>query len=115
LTEPEAIAIAQLTNDRDFLRVHAFHTQGEVIFWGYQGLEPPESEGIVNEYERVSGYLAVQYVDSFAGYKDWFIQNFRRPGFTVELGIGVNPLPAGQFSEMYEKSLGILLANLYLD
>ncbi|GAB3805084.1 M14 family metallopeptidase [Virgibacillus kimchii] len=115
LTEPEAIAMAEMAAERNFLRVHAFHTQGEVIFWGFQGLEPPESEVIVNEYERVSGYQPVQYVDSYAGYKDWFIQEFRRPGFTVELGRGVNPLPVEQFPDMYEKSLGILLANLYLD
>jgi len=115
LSEPEAIAMAELANEREFLRIHAFHTQGEVIFWGFQGLEPPESEVIVNEYGRVSGYLPVQYIDSFAGYKDWFIQEFRRPGFTIELGSGVNPLPVEQFPEMYEKSLGIMLANLYLD
>lgn len=115
LTEPEAIAMAEIAYDRDFLRVNAFHTQGEVIFWGFQGLEPPQAEEIVNEYARVSGYEPIQYVDSYAGYKDWFIQEFRRPGFTVELGLGVNPLPVEQFPDMYEKSLGILLANLYLD
>ncbi|WP_164219798.1 M14 family metallopeptidase [Virgibacillus sp. YIM 98842] len=115
LTEPEAIVMAEIAAERDFLRVHAFHTQGEVIFWGFQGLEPPESEVIVNEYARVSGYEPIRYVDSYAGYKDWFIQEFRKPGFTVELGAGVNPLPVEQFAEMYEKSLGILLANLYLD
>ncbi|PAV29440.1 peptidase M14 [Virgibacillus profundi] len=114
LSEPESIAMAELANSRDFLRVNAFHTQGEVIYWGFEGLEPPVSEVIVNEYARVSGYLPVQYIDSFAGYKDWFIQEFRRPGFTIELGTGINPLPIGQFPEIYQESLGIMLANLYL-
>lgn len=114
LTEPEAIAIAELTGRRNFQRSLAFHTQGEVIFWGFLGLEPPESERIVNEFSRVSGYTPIQYVDSYAGYKDWFIQIFRRPGFTVELGRGTNPLPIDQFDEIYEESLGIFLANLYL-
>ncbi|WP_087971480.1 M14 family metallopeptidase [Oceanobacillus rekensis] len=114
LTEPEALAMAALAYERNFLRMNAFHTQGEVIYWGFEGQEPPESVDIVNEYERVSGYNPIQYVDSYAGYKDWFIQEFRQPGFTVELGLGINPLPIGQFNEIYEESLGIMLANLYL-
>ncbi|MFZ3579330.1 M14 family metallopeptidase [Virgibacillus sp. DJP39] len=114
LSEPESIALADLTYARNFARVNAFHTQGEVIYWGFEGLEPPISEVIVNEYERVSGYDAVQYVDSYAGYKDWFIQEYQWPGYTIELGSGTNPLPIGQFNEIYEESLGILLANLYL-
>lgn len=114
LSEPEAQAMAELTRASDFSRVLAFHTQGEVIYWGYENLEPPESEMIVREFARVSGYEPVRYVDSHAGYKDWFIQDWRRPGFTVELGLGVNPLPLEQFEEIYQESLGILLASLYM-
>ena len=114
LTEPESIAMAELTGNRNFQRANALHTQGEVIFWGYQGLEPPESEIIANEYARVSGYEAVRFVDSHAGFKDWFILVYRRPGFTNELGSGINPLPISQFNEIYEETLGIMLANLYM-
>ncbi|SER40352.1 M14 family metallopeptidase [Salipaludibacillus aurantiacus] len=112
LTEPEAIALADLTAESDFDRALAYHTQGKVIYWGFQGLEPPESQTLVNEYARVSGYRPIRYVDSFAGYKDWFIQEWRRPGFTVELGRGVNPLPLNQFDQIYEENLGIFLVNL---
>ncbi|MEQ6388546.1 M14 family zinc carboxypeptidase [Bacillaceae bacterium S4-13-58] len=114
LTEPESIAMAELTNRRNFSRVNAFHTQGEVIYWGFRNQEPPEAAAIVKEYARVSGYKPVQTVDSYAGYKDWFIQEWNRPGYTVELGTGVNPLPLSQFDEIYEESLGIFLANLYM-
>ncbi|WP_163102357.1 M14 family metallopeptidase [Peribacillus alkalitolerans] len=113
-SEPEAIAMGDLTRRRDFARVLAFHTQGEVIYWGFQDLEPPESEVIVNEFARVSGYEPVKTIESYAGYKDWFIQDWRRPGFTVELGSGVNPLPIEQFDEIYRKTLGIFLAGLYM-
>ncbi len=114
LTEPEAVALAELTEKRDFSKVLAFHTQGQVIFWGYEGLEPPESETIVNEFARVSGYRPIRYVDSYAGFKDWFIQEWRRPGFTVELGMGTNPLPLSQYPEIYQQALGIMLAGLYM-
>src|SRR5690606_3333435 len=76
LSEPEAIALAELTRRKDFDRVLAFHTQGEVIYWGFENLEPPEAETIVNEFARVSGYVPIRTVDSYAGYKDWFIQEW---------------------------------------
>jgi g-D-glutamyl-meso-diaminopimelate peptidase len=114
LSEPEAVAMADITRRRDFARVLAFHTQGEVIYWGFENLEPPESEILVNEFARVSGYQPVKTIESYAGYKDWFIQDWRRPGFTVELGTGTNPLPLSQFDEIYEETLGIFLAGLYM-
>ncbi|MGG1686406.1 M14 family metallopeptidase [Pseudalkalibacillus sp. NRS-1564] len=114
LTEPEAIAIADLTRRKEFDRALAFHSQGEVIFWGFEGLEPPESEILVREFSRLSGYRAVRYVDSFAGYKDWFIQDFRRPGFTVEIGKGESPLPTSDFNTIYQDTLGIFLSSLYM-
>lgn len=113
LTEPEVQGLAEFTRRKDFAHVLAFHTQGKVIYWGFEQLEPPEAETMANEFARVSGYSAVRYVDSTAGYKDWFIQNWRRPGFTIELGEGVNPLPLSQFEEIYEAALGIMLAALY--
>ncbi len=114
LTEPEAVAMAEFARENQFDRMLAFHTQGEEFYWGYEGLEPPESQVIADEFERVSGYTSVQYIDSFAGYKDWFVQEFRKPGFTIELGKGINPLPLSQFDEIYEEVLGIFLASLYM-
>ncbi|MGR6899266.1 M14 family metallopeptidase [Rummeliibacillus sp. TYF-LIM-RU47] len=114
LTEPESIAMAVLTKQRDFDRVLAFHTQGEEIYWGYHHCEPKESKTIVKELCKVSGYKAVRNVNSDAGYKDWYIQEWRRPGFTVELGYGTNPLPIEQFSYIYKRAMGICLAALYM-
>jgi g-D-glutamyl-meso-diaminopimelate peptidase len=114
LSEPEAMAMAKLIKKRDFVRVLAFHTQGEVIYWGFENHEPPESEDIVKEFSRVSGYEPIKTIESYAGCKDWFIQDWKRPGFTIELGRGINPLPLSQFDEIYQKSLGIFLAGLYM-
>jgi g-D-glutamyl-meso-diaminopimelate peptidase len=114
LTEPEANAMAELTGRGNFNRVLAYHTQGKVIFWGFEGFEPPEARVLAAEFARVSGYQAIRYVASWAGYKDWFIQYWRRPGFTIELGRGINPLPLSQFNEIYEEQLGIFLAALYM-
>jgi gamma-D-glutamyl-{L}-meso-diaminopimelate peptidase I (EC:3.4.19.11). Metallo peptidase. MEROPS family M14C len=113
LTEPEAIAMADLAQRRQFARLFAFHTQGKEFYWGYEGFEPPESEWLAQELAKVSGYLPVRYVDSHAGYKDWFIMVYRRPGFTFELGLGENPLPISQFSVIVEEMLGVFLVALY--
>ncbi|MFP7297640.1 M14 family metallopeptidase [Neobacillus niacini] len=114
LSEPEAIAMADLMKNNHYDRILAFHTQGEEFYWGYEGFEPPESEVIAREFERVSGYKAIQNVDSHAGFKDWYIQEFKRPGFTIELGRGINPLPLSQFNDILKKVEGIFLASLYL-
>lgn len=101
LTEPEAAAIAAFTEARSFDAVVALHTQGEEIYWNYRGEEPPEAERLALALEAASGYKAVKLTGSDAGYKDWFIHRFRRPGFTVEAGLGVNPLPLSQFPAMH--------------
>lgn len=63
-----------------------------------------------------SGYTLSEtpYNSSFAGYKDWFIQNYNRPGYTIEAGIGENPLPLSQFDEIYQDNLGILVLGAVL-
>ena len=54
------------------------------------------------------------FASSFAGYKDWFIQTYNRPGFTVEVGLGENPLPISQFDKIYNDNLGIFVLGAVL-
>lgn len=111
-SEPESRTIADFTRAHNFRLVIAYHTQGEIIFWNYLNLAPPESRRIVNEFSRLSGYASVSEAPEIAahgGYKDWFILAYRRPGFTVEAGRGVNPLPISQFPRIWEANIGIML------
>ena len=48
-------------------------------------------------------------ITSCRGFKDWFIETYDRPGFTVEIGKGTNPLPLEQFPEIYRKLRELLL------
>jgi len=114
LTEPEAQAMEAFTRCRDFQLVMALHTQGEEIYWNYRELEPQEAEAAAIRLGRASGYVPVKLSGSDAGYKDWFIQEYRRLGFTVEAGVGVNPLPIEQFDAIYERLIGLLLEGLQL-
>ena len=52
------------------------------------------------------------YESGYAGYKDWFILEFERPGYTIEVGRGVNPLPLSQFDKIYGDNVGILAIGL---
>lgn len=113
LSEPETIAMAELAQEELFDRMLALHTQGKEFYWGYEGLEPPEAERLAEDFERVSGYRSVRYIDSYAGYKDWYIKEYRKPAFTLELGKGINPLPLSQFDEIYRDTLGIFLVSIY--
>ena len=67
-------------------------------------------------FAAVSSYAVetTPYASGFAGYKDWFIQNYNRPGYTVEAGLGDNPLPLAVFDRIYGENLGILTLGLSL-
>lgn len=116
LVAPEALAVYNFTLEHNFRLVIAYHTQGREIYWDFQNINPPMGEIIGQEFSRVSGYALaeVPYNSSFAGYKDWFIQDYNRPGYTIEAGIGENPLPIEQFEQIYKDNFGILVLGLLL-
>ena len=111
LSQRESIALAEYTREVDPALVLAYHTQGKEIYWKFENYEVPGARALGEEFARLSGYTLaeVAYESGFAGYKDWFIQDFRRPGYTIEAGSGVNPLPLEQFDEIYRDNLGILV------
>lgn len=114
LTEPESIAMYEFTREHEFELILAYHTQGEVIYWKYLDYEPARSEEIAQYFGRVSGY-AVELTpaeSAYAGYKDWFIKEYDRPGYTIEAGLGVNPLPMSQFETIYRANRPILLGGM---
>ena len=110
LCQPESRALAEFTEAIDPTLVLAYHSQGAVIYWQFRDYEVPGAEALAKEFARLSGYALedTPFESGFAGYKDWFIQRFRRPGFTIEVGQGENPLPLTQFDQIYADNLGIL-------
>lgn len=116
LTEPEALALYNFTLSNNFKLVLTYHTQGKEIYWQFQNYTPQNSLAIGTAFANSSGYVLADtpYNSSFAGYKDWFIQQYRRPGFTIEAGLGENPLPISQFNEIYNDNIGILIQGATL-
>lgn len=119
-TEPlsarESRAVYDFTLRHDFRLILAYHSQGEVIYWKYLDYDPEGAEEIVRQFARVSGYTPeiTPSESAFAGYKDWFIQNYNRPGYTVETGKGINPLPLSQFDKIYRDNVGIFTLGAIL-
>lgn len=116
LSALESRAMYNFTINNNFALTVSLHTQGEVIYWKYLDFLPPRSEEIAERLSEVSGYSLeiTPYASGFAGYKDWFISYYNRPGYTVELGRGENPLPVSDFNEVYPPNLRLLTEALSL-
>jgi g-D-glutamyl-meso-diaminopimelate peptidase len=110
LSAPESRAMYDFTLSLAPALTLSYHTQGRVIYWKFLDFEPKNSRRIAETFAAVSGYAAEEtpYASGFAGYKDWFIQQFDRPGYTIECGLGTNPLPVADFAKIYSDNLGIL-------
>lgn len=116
LVAPEALAVYNFTRQHDFRLILAYHTQGRIIYWRYLDYLPDASYYIGEQFAKASGYTLEEtpYGSSFAGYKDWFIQDYNRPGYTVEVGLGINPIPISQFNTIYYENEGILILGAVL-
>lgn len=112
LDQVESRAMEGYTQAIDPALVLAFHSQGEEIYWQFEDIFVPGARELGERLAQVSGYTLADtpYNSSFAGYKDWFIKTYRRPGYTVEVGRGENPLPIEQFPEIYRANLPLLVA-----
>lgn len=104
-SEPETIAIATFCLTCQPRSLYSFHSQGEEIFWHYGPRTPARSKIMAQILASSSGYALSKPagIASHGGLKDWFIDRFCRPGFTIEVGLGKNPLPLGQLEEIYDK------------
>lgn len=115
-SEPETRALADLCRGRDFRHVVALHSQGEEIYWSYGEHTPSHSRMMARVLSAASGYVMAEPAEpaSHGGFKDWFIDCFHRPGFTLELGRGRNPLPLAEFEAIYGKAREMLALSVLL-
>jgi g-D-glutamyl-meso-diaminopimelate peptidase len=114
LSAPESAAMYAFTRSHEFALVLAYHTQGKVIYWRYLDYEPEGAHAIAEYFASVSGYRVEETpsASGYAGYKDWFILAYDRPGYTIEAGLGKNPLPMTDFPQIYADNVGILLGGM---
>ena len=116
LSQPEALALYHFTFRHAFQLMLTYHTQGQVIYWKFDDFLPPRSLEIAERFSELSDYRLeiTPSASANAGYKDWFIQQFNQPGYTIEAGIGQNPLSLSQLDTIYHDNLGILVVGATL-
>lgn len=85
--------------------LYSFHSQGEEIYARYGEHTPTRSRLMAQILASSSGYTVADppALAAHGGLKDWFIDQFNRPGFTIEIGRGENPLPVQQLPHIYDK------------
>ncbi len=112
-SEPESAALVHFTR---YLapRLHlvmALHTQGEEIYYDFEGHTPKNGRMLADCFSKVSGYRVASPPKeaSAGGYKDFVIREFDIPAFTVECGNGKNPLPPSELHGICQKVFPILL------
>lgn len=115
-SEPETQALTNLCRKTCFRHVLAFHSQGEEIYWHYGCHTPRRSLLMAQVMSMASGYTIAmpEPMASHGGFKDWFIEEMHRPGFTVEIGKGENPLPLSDLDGIYRQLEEMLILSVLI-
>ncbi len=113
-SEPETRAIVEFARAENFDLLLAFHSQGGEIYYDFDGKMSSDSYELAKSFSAVSGYIPAKPSGSaaFGGCKDWFIKEFGRAGFTVEMGHGQNPLPPESLSDIYAQNAKIIISAM---
>ena len=115
-SEPESRSLASYCRAGNISHALAFHSQGEEIYWEYGSYREAEALKMAQVMACVSGYRLAppEGLADGGGFKDWFVEKFRRPAFTVEVGMGTNPLPMEMFEGIYHRIREMLILAVVL-
>ncbi len=115
-SELETQALVKLCRRIPIRHAFALHSQGEEIYWDYSDRTPSKSRFMAQVLAISSGYTLAQpeTIASHGGFKDWFIEEFSRPAFTIELGKGKNPLPLTDLEPVYQKAKEMFVVGAIL-
>lgn len=113
-SEPETRAVCDLVRSENFDMLMAFHSQGGEIYYDFDGMAAEAGRAAAERMSKASGYPVRTPTGSaaFGGCKDWFIKEYGRCGFTVEMGHGKNPLPDEQLGAFFDDNARILLTAM---
>jgi hypothetical protein len=99
----------------------AYHSAGEVIFWGLElDLDDPRHLA-GKELAALTGYELLPPLDAKhgGGLTDWWTHNLGKIGFTIEIGspsTGEGPVSQAEFPKVWEanKAVGLWMADYVL-
>jgi g-D-glutamyl-meso-diaminopimelate peptidase len=104
-SEAETKVLTRLCRIKQFRQCMALHSQGEELYWQYGDYSPPQASMMAKILADSCSYTLVSNAGlaSHGGFKDWFISEMKKPGFTLEIGKGENPLPVSELYEIYAR------------
>ena len=113
-SEPETRAVVSFVRRSAPDTLIALHSQGEEIYCDFNGHYPDGAADMADNMARLNGYTVCRPsgTAAFGGCKDWFIREFDRPGFTIEVGRGKNPLPLDMLDGIYPAAAKIILCAM---
>lgn len=87
-SEPETLALKEFTEEISPDYTVSYHTKGEEIYWYFNqpDLFLKRDWELAEILSRSTGYKSAYTVGSVGGYKDWCIEKFGIPSFTIEAG-----------------------------
>lgn len=115
-SEPETQALVSLVNEYNIAEVLAWHSQGEEIYWQFGENTPEKGYRLAQLFATASGYSVSNPAETsaYAGFKDWFIKTTGNPGFTIEIGKGINPLSPENLYGIYDNLKELMLISIAL-
>ena len=108
LSARESKALANFTTKIKPCVTLSYHLKGEEIYWEFDqtGHRRFRDLRYAQAIARYTGYKVVGQGQSVAGYKDWCVQQFHIPSYTIEVGNDSypHPFPYAQFMEIYRQN-----------
>ena len=113
MSEREVNVLASFTQKVAPYATLSYHTQGEVIYYGFKGQNEnslARDEAVAYRLSAVTGYTPVLTAGSAGGYKDWCIREFDIPSFTVEVApaTAARPVEESYLPEIFEQNKNVL-------
>ena len=113
-SEPETQAAVKFIRKNNIDMLLCFHSQGKEIYYDFDGKTAKRSEKIAYKMALESGYAVKKPTGtaSYGGCKDWFINEFGKEGYTIEIGSGKNPLPTKMLDDIYDENARMILTAM---
>lgn len=107
-SEPETLALMRFTEQIRPNYTLSYHTKGEEIYWYFNQSDGAcnRDRGLAEILSRSTGYKIAFASGSVGGYKDWCIEKFGIPAFTIETGRDewAHPLKEEALKEIIERN-----------
>ena len=115
LSEPETQALYKLCEEMQFETAVAYHSAGRVIYWWYHQTGNLYTESIkeVRMLSNLTSYsiMPISSQRGGLGFTDWFIQKYKKTGYTIEIGKTVNgrPLAWSEYAAVWRQNKDVPL------